>query len=74
MIEITEKEYELFQKLKTILKHSKAEQLAGVYFICGEGGEKDEMGLPEFISVCPAFGLDGFAMYKKHKEYSAPEW
>ena len=74
MIEITEKEYELFQKLKTILKHSKAEQLEGVYFICGEGGEKDEMGLPEYISVCPAFGLDGFAYYKKHTEYSAPEW
>ena len=74
MIEITEKEYELFQKLKTILKHSKAEQLEGVYFICGEGGEKDEMGLPEFISVCPAFGLDGMAMYKKHTEYSAPGW
>ena len=74
MIEITEKEYELFQKLKTILKQSKAETLDGVYFICGEGGEKDSMGLPEFISVCPAFGLDGFAMYKKHTEYSAPEW
>jgi len=74
MPEITEKEYELFQKLKTILKHSKAEQLEGVYFICGEGGEKDAMGLPESIQVCPAFGLDGFAMYKKHTEYSAPEW
>jgi len=74
MPEITEKEYELFQKLKTILKHNKAEQLEGVYFICGEGGEKDAMGLPESIQVCPAFGLDGFAMYKKHTEYSAPEW
>jgi hypothetical protein len=74
VVEITEKEYELFQKLKTIFKHAKAEQLEGVYFICGEGGEKDEMGLPEFISVCPAFGLDGFAYYKKHREYSAPEW
>ena len=74
MVEITEKEYELFQKLKTIFKHAKAEQLEGVYFICGEGGEKDPMGLPEFISVCPAFGLDGFAYYKKHTEYSAPEW
>lgn len=74
MIEITEKEYELFQKLKTILKHSKAEQLEGVYFICGEAGEKDSMGLPELISVCPAFGLDGFAYYKKHTEYSAPGW
>lgn len=74
MPEITEKEYELFQKLKTILKHSKAETLEGVYFICGEGGGKDSMGLPEFIQVCPAFGLDGFAMYKKHSEYSAPGW
>lgn len=74
MVEISEKEYELFQKLKTILKHAKAEQLEGVYFICGEGGNKDEMGLPEFIQVCPAFGLDGFAMYKKHTEYSAPEY
>ena len=69
---ISQKEYELFQKLKTILTHAKAEQLEGVYFICGEGGKKDEMGLPEFISVCPAFGLDGMAMYKKHTDYSAP--
>jgi hypothetical protein len=72
MVEITEKEYELFQKLKTILKHSKADKLHGVYFICGEAGEKDAMGLPELISVCPAYGLDGFAYYKKYKEYSAP--
>lgn len=72
MSEITEKEYEFFQKLKTIFKHAKAEQLDGVYFICGEAGDRDEMGLPEYISVCPAFGLDGFAYYKKHTEYSAP--
>lgn len=72
MVEISEKDYELFQKLKKIFTHAKAEQLEGVYFICGEGGEKDSMGLPEFISVCPAFGLDGFCYYKKHTEYSAP--
>lgn len=74
MVEITEKEYELFQKLNKIFVHANADKYQGVYFICGEGGEKDEMGLPEFISVCPAMGLDGFAMYKKHKDYSAPEW
>jgi hypothetical protein len=73
MIEITEKEYELFQKLKNIWIHSSPEK-SGAYFICGEGGEKDGMGLPEFISVCPALGLDGFAHYKKHTEYSAPGW
>ena len=73
MVEITEQEYELFQKLKKIWIHSSPEK-SGAYFICGEGGEKDEMGLPEFISVCPTYGLDGFCYYKKHTEYSAPGW
>ena len=74
MVEITEKEYELFQKLNKIFVHANGDKYQGVYFICGEGGEKDDMGLPEFISVCPAYGLDGFAYYKKHTEYSAPGW
>ena len=73
MIEISENEYQLYQKLLKIWKHSSPEK-TGAYFICGEGGEKDEMGLPEFISVCPSYGLDGFTYYKKHTEYSAPEW
>lgn len=71
MVEITEKEFKQFELLKKIFVHTLPEK-SGAFFICGEGGEKDSMGLPEFISVCPAYGLDGFAMYKKHKEYSAP--
>ena len=74
MIEITDDEYELFQKLKKIMLHANAEKYQGVYFICGEGGEKDAMGLPEMISVCPTYGADGMAMYKKHREYSSPGW
>lgn len=72
MVEITEKEFKQFEVLKKIFIHSQAEKFDGIYFICGEAGEKDELDLPEYILVCPAFGLDGFAMYKKHKEYSAP--
>jgi hypothetical protein len=70
---ISDEEYELFQKLKTIVLHSEPER-SGVYFICGEGGERDSMGLPEKINVCPAYGLDGMAQYTKTKDYSAPEW
>lgn len=73
MVEITQQEYELFQKLKKIFMHSMPEK-SGTFFICGESGEKDGLGLPEYISVCPAHGLDGIALYKKHKEYSAPGW
>jgi hypothetical protein len=43
-------------------------------FICGEGGDKDSMGLFEYYLICPTYGLDGFASYKKDKDYSAPGW
>ena len=70
---MTDEEYELFQKLKKIWFHSQAEK-TGTFFICGECGEHDRMVLPEMIMVCPAYGLDGMAIYTKTKDYSAPEW
>jgi len=41
-------------------------------FICGEVGNKGNDDMPEYILVCPAYGADGFAMYKKHKDLSTP--
>jgi hypothetical protein len=41
-------------------------------FICGVAGEVGKDGMNEFILVCPAYGADGMAMYKKYKDYSAP--
>jgi hypothetical protein len=64
---------EKIEKYETIIKHAMAER-SGVFFICGEAGEKDSMGLPDKIMVCPAYGLDGFASYKKDRDYSAPGW
>jgi len=43
-------------------------------FICGVAGDVQEDKLNEYILVCPAYGADGFAMYKKYKNYSAPEY
>jgi len=70
---ITKEEYELFEKLKKIWLHSVPEK-SGTYFICGEAGDKDASGLPEKIMVCPAYGLDGFAIYTKTTDYSAPSY
>ena len=61
------------EKFETILKHAMSEK-TGVFFICGEAGEKDSMGLPEKILVCPTYGLDGFATYVKDQNYSSPGW
>lgn len=47
---------------------------SGHYFICGEGGEKDQTGLPTYLFVCPQYGLDGSAVYKLDKGYTAPGW
>ena len=43
-------------------------------FICGTAGSKQQDNLHEYILVCPAYGADGFAMYRKHKDYSAPSY
>ena len=42
------------------------------WFTCGEGGEKGADGLPSQVFVCPMFGLSGFAVYTKTKDYSEP--
>ena len=67
MREITEKEYKQYQLLRKIFLHMNPEKFEGLYFICGESGEKDEMGLPEYITVCPAYGVDSrlTKMYKR---------
>jgi hypothetical protein len=61
------------ERLKTMIRHAIADR-TGVYFICGEGGTKDSMGLPAKILVAPSYGADGFAVYSKTGEYSGPEW
>ena len=62
---ITEEESDLFDKMRRAYVHAHPETFEGVYFICGEAGEKDVAGLPEFIQVCPAYGLDYGVMYQK---------
>lgn len=41
-------------------------------FICGTAGDTGVDGMPEYVLVCPSYGADGMAMYKKYKDYSAP--
>jgi len=74
-LEAYEGELKQLRKLWTMVKHmDMAERLGGIYFICGEGGEKDTNGLPESIYICPAYGVDWFQVYKKTDLESAPEW
>lgn len=63
-------------KLKEEIKNLKEElkRLYGVErpFICGTAGNVGNDGLADVVLVCPMYGSDGFAIYKKYKDYSAP--
>ncbi len=67
MKEITDKEHKQFEVLKKIFLHSSPDKFESVYFICGETGDKDELGLPEYITVCPAYGVD-VKLTKRYKK------
>jgi hypothetical protein len=43
-------------------------------FICGTAGGVGADGMSDYVLVCPSYGADGAAMYKKYKDYSAPEY
>ena len=72
-IEKLEKVNKVYEKLHNKLMHENPEK-SGRYFICGEAGEKDSFGVPIHILICPEYGADGFYVFKKEREYSAPEW
>lgn len=65
------------EKMNKFLRHNAfAEKHFGVYFICGEAGEKDANGMPEQIHICPAYGSDVVYRYIRdpNQKVFAPEW
>lgn len=74
-IEAYEGELKALRRAYEIIKHlDLAEKLGDIYFICGEGGEKDKNGLPDNLLVCPAYGVDWFQVYKKTEQTHGPEY
>ena len=60
--------------MSKFLRHNLlATKLEGVFFICGDAGEKDQNGIPEHIFICPAYGSDVTYVFTKGNA-SAPEW
>ena len=58
-------EREQFELLKKMFFHRVPERMPDTYFICGDGGETDDDMLPEYIFVCPAYGVGWSIAYKK---------
>jgi hypothetical protein len=72
-IEYLSKKLKLLEKTDMYLKTNYPEH-TGFYFICGEGGTKDDKGLPERLHVCPAYGADWMMLYTRTDKTSGPEY
>lgn len=74
-VEAYEGELKELRKIKSLIKHELLhEQMGDIYFICGEGGEKDRNNLPKQIHVCPAYGVDWFQVYERTDKSWGPEY
>lgn len=73
--EAYEGELKQLRRVFNIVKHELiAEKMGNIFFICGEGGQKDKNNLPDRIHVCPAYGVDWFQVYEKTDVTSGPEY
>ena len=57
-----------------VLQKLSPDKFPGVYFICGEMGEKDQNGLPEKLMVVPTYGVDWFQIYERTERTIGPEF
>lgn len=74
-LEAYEGELAKLRKIESIVKHELiAEHFGNIFFICGEGGEKDDNGLPKQLHICPAYGVDWFQIYERTDKTFGPEW
>jgi len=66
--EFTAEELRVLQIAVKFLKNASYEHI-NIPFICGEAGEKDNMGMPDYFLICPLYGVDSNLVYsyKKHR-------
>ena len=72
-IELLSRKLKLLEKTDMYLKTNYPDK-TGYYFICGEGGSKDDNGLPERLHICPAYGADWVMLYQRADKTSGPDY
>ena len=58
------KALDIYQRERDRFRHSHPE-ITGEYFLTGGHGKRDENMLPEYVTVCPAYGAGWEQVYQK---------
>jgi len=59
---------EVLNRVKTSIIHNRPDE-TGAMFICGASDEVDADDLPNRVMICPTMGVNGFAVYKKERDW-----
>lgn len=57
------KALEIYQRERDRFKHAKPE-ITGAYFLAGGHGLKDDNMMPQFVEICPAYGVGWTKVYE----------
>jgi len=59
-----EKALEIYQRERDRFKHAHPE-MTGAYFLSGGHGTTDDNLLPDYVTLCPAYGVGWVQVYQK---------
>lgn len=66
-IETLEKGLDIYQRERNRWKHNNP-TITGVYFLTGGHGATNENFLPEYVTICPAYGAGWEQVYKRTEQ------
>jgi len=64
VIQKLEKALEAYQRERARFRHAHPE-ISGAYFLAGGHGLKDDNELPQFVEICPAYGVGWIQIYER---------
>jgi hypothetical protein len=57
------KALDIYERERNRFKHAKPE-MTGEYFLAGGHGPKDDNRMPQFVEICPAYGVGWVMIYE----------
>jgi hypothetical protein len=57
------KALEIYERERARFRHAKPE-ITGAYFLAGGHGLKDDNQMPQFVEICPAYGVGWTKVYE----------
>jgi hypothetical protein len=62
-VNVTKHEMAVVKRALDVYQTILYEKIPDTPFICGKGGKKNDVGMPEYFFICPTYGVDAGLVY-----------